>query len=173
MIAITGPSGVGKTDTSWSMLEHLAKQNISAVLMDADWYANIRPFDWSTEEDVLFVVDQIKAISTQHWDRKTEVLIIPHCYELALQFQSYATFCSENSADLHRLCLLSDIDILKQRISDRVRNKKQKSAELNNAESFLKLFEKQSSNASLGEVLNNSYFTQSETALEILKKTEL
>ena len=48
IILLTGPTGVGKTDTSWALLQQLSR----IVFLDCDWFASKVPFDWKKESDV-------------------------------------------------------------------------------------------------------------------------
>jgi chloramphenicol 3-O-phosphotransferase len=48
IILITGPTGAGKTDTSWALIERAAPM----VFLDCDWFAARMPFSWQRPADV-------------------------------------------------------------------------------------------------------------------------
>ena len=171
VIGITGPSGVGKTDTGWDILEKLNGNNISSALLDVDWLANIRPFDWSKTNDVLFVLDELQLITLQHVKRKTQVLILPYCYEVADNIEIYEKFCIQNGIVFNKFCLICDLDTIKARILNRYRNETQKQNEYKNAASFLALYNSQKEN--FGDVIDNSNLSISDTGKYILKRSNI
>lgn len=169
IIAITGPSGVGKTDTGWAILEHLSRQGIAATLMDADWYANSRPFDWNQAADLNSVFEQIEMIATHHFANGRDVLIIPHCHQIAFHFERLEKFGVENKIKINRICLLCAVETLKQRINLRDRPAEQKENEFGNAHTHLSLFQEQALQQRLGIIVDNSYLSEDETAEHIIK----
>ena len=42
IILLTGPTGVGKTDTSWAIVD----QTDRMVFLDCDWFASYTPLSW-------------------------------------------------------------------------------------------------------------------------------
>jgi hypothetical protein len=100
IIALTGPTGVGKTDTSWALVE----QAPPMVFLDCDWFAARIPFSWKLESDVESVYQALSVMLDFHTSRAAARFVIPLTLEMAASyarnghsFRAAQTFCASGS----------------------------------------------------------------------------
>ena len=100
IIALTGPTGVGKTDTSWALVE----QAPPMVFLDCDRFAARIPFSWKLESDVESVYQALSVMLDFHTSRAAARFVIPLTLEMAASyarnghsFRAAQTFCASGS----------------------------------------------------------------------------
>jgi dephospho-CoA kinase len=126
IICITGPTGVGKTDTSWALIERGAPM----VFLDCDWFASRVPFSWSSESDVESVFQAIAVMLRFHVTRGITRFIVPITVEMALSFKQHRHYFEKVGLPVRTFQLYCPEEQLRRRISARDRAPEQKSAEL-------------------------------------------
>ena len=126
IICITGPTGVGKTDASWALIE----LGSPMVLLDCDWFAARVPFSWQSASDVESVYQAISVMLSYHIGRGVTRFAVPLTLEMALSFERNQHHFAQFRRPLFLLQLRCDEEILRQRILQRDRLPSQKAAEL-------------------------------------------
>src|SRR6187401_1055916 len=83
IVLLTGPTGVGKTDASWALIELAAPM----VFLDCDWFASRIPFSWKSAADVESVYEALSLMVGYHVGRGTTRFVIPLTVEMSLAFK--------------------------------------------------------------------------------------
>ncbi len=126
IILLTGPTGVGKTDTSWEIIA-LSDQ---MVFLDCDWFASYVPFSWRRDSDVEKVYEALSLMIDFHMQRGARQFVLTLTIEMAFVFDRHRWRFERYGLPLFPFRLRCDGEVLLQRISERDRNDFQKQAEL-------------------------------------------
>jgi diadenosine tetraphosphate (Ap4A) HIT family hydrolase len=126
IIALTGPTGVGKTDTSWALVE----QAPPMVFLDCDWFAARIPFSWKLESDVESVYQALSVMLDFHTSRAAARFVIPLTLEMAASYARNGHYLERFGLPLFRFRLSCSADLLRERVLKRDRNPLQRSWEL-------------------------------------------
>ena len=127
-ILITGPTGSGKTDTAWALLE--ATQDM--IFLDCDWFAARRPFSWSEPNDLESVFGGIREQIAFHRKQERTNFVITLTVEMAEAYERHGHYFHDAMDSLHCFRLLCSPAILESRI--RNRDRIQKEEEVTNSE---------------------------------------
>lgn len=126
IILLTGPTGVGKTDTSWAIVgrsEHM-------VFLDCDWFASYAPFSWQRDADVEAVYEAISLLLGFHRRRGARRFVVPLTIEMAFSFDRHRHHFDRHGLPLCPFRLRCRDETLLRRIAGRDRIDAQKQAEL-------------------------------------------
>ncbi|MFT3791751.1 MAG: AAA family ATPase [Rudaea sp.] len=126
IVLLTGPTGVGKTDTSWALIELAAPM----VFLDCDWFASRIPFSWKSAVDVETVFQALSILLRYHIGRGSTRFVISLTVEMAQSFKQNRHYFDEFHLPMHHLQLRCTEDVLRHRILQRDRMKAQQDAEL-------------------------------------------
>jgi|GEM_PF-2199953 len=126
VIVLTGPTGVGKTDTAWALLPLFRE----LVFLDADWFASRIPFSWANESDVQAVYLQLGLNISFQADQGKTFFVITIPFEMAVCYHKYAFHLSQKNFPLHGFRLRCSLAVLEKRIIGRDRVAWQKQQEL-------------------------------------------
>lgn len=126
IICITGPTGVGKTDASWALIE-LGRP---MVFLDCDWFVSRVPFSWSFEDDVESAFQAIAVMLNFQINRRFSRFVVPVTVEMALSFKRHRHYFEEFGLPVLTLQLRCSEEQLRRRILERDRIAEQKSVEL-------------------------------------------
>jgi hypothetical protein len=126
IICITGPTGVGKTDTSWALLDLASPM----VFLDCDWFASRVPFSWSSESDVESVYQGISAMLSFYVVRGLRRFVVPLTVEMARAFKRHRHHLDQSGLPIFQFQLVCHDDELRMRISQRDREPGKRLAEL-------------------------------------------
>ena len=126
IVVLTGPTGVGKTDTSWALLEMAAPM----VFLDCDWFASRVPFSWKLESDVESVYQTLSLMVDYHTRRAADRFVITLTLEMAVSYAQHRKYLDRFGLRLFPFLLLCSADILRERVLKRDRTPVQRSWEL-------------------------------------------
>jgi hypothetical protein len=126
IICVAGPTGVGKTDSSWALIE----VGSPMVLLDCDWFAARVPFSWKSGSDVESVYQAISVLLGYHIQRGVTRFVIPLTVEMALTFKTNQRYFAQLGQAISLLQLRCEEEVLRQRILQRDRLPTQIAAEL-------------------------------------------
>ena len=129
IILLTGPSGVGKTDTSWAIVA----QSDHMVFLDCDWFASYPPFSWQRDADVEAVYQALSLLLGFHLRRGARHFVVPLTIEMAFSFARHRHHFDRHGLPLCPFRLHCNDKVLFQRINERDRPDFQKRAELEGA----------------------------------------
>lgn len=125
IIVLTGPSGVGKTDTGWAIVE----ASRSMVFLDCDGFAFRRPFSWDDEADVEAVYESMSLVIGFHRARAAQRFVLTLTLEMADRFGRLQRHLDRHGLPLRLFRLRGDDAVLIARIAQRDRIDSQKQAE--------------------------------------------
>ena len=137
ILLITGATGVGKTDTSWALVE-LAQP---MVFLDCDWFAARLPFSWQSESDVESVYQALSVMLEHHTRRAAARFVIPLTPEMATSYSRNGHYLERFQLPLFRFRLSCSAELLRERVLKRDRNPVQRSCELEAIPSQLRVCE--------------------------------
>ena len=141
IILLTGPTGVGKTDTSWAIVG----QSEHMVFLDCDWFASYTPFSWREDADVDTVYAAISLMLGFHLRRGAQRFVVPLTIEMAFSFARHRHHFDCHGLPLFLFRLRCSDTTLLQRIAERDRIDSQKRAELDGAIQAQRAFDQLSS----------------------------
>ena len=128
IIFLTGPTGSGKTDTSWELLKHFDQM----VFLDCDWFASMQPFSWEKESDVAMVYQALADMVKFHEKKSNTNVVITLTLEMARLFEKYKSYFEEFDMPLFVFRLHVSDQEGQRRIFARDRIDSQKQEELKN-----------------------------------------
>ncbi len=120
IVFITGETGTGKTDTSWSLIE---TQN--SVFLDCDWFASRSPFSWACAEDVASVYRAIFSQVEFHLGEGRSSFVITLTPEMAAIFPSIVSGFKKFGLPMCAFRLTPQPFAVQRRIADRGRDQKE------------------------------------------------
>jgi broad-specificity NMP kinase len=126
IIVLTGPTGVGKTDTSWALLETAPP----LVFLDCDWFAARVPFSWKREGDVESVYQALSVMIDYHTRNSATRFVVPLTLEMAVSYAQHRKYLDRFGLPLFAFLLSCSTEVLRERVLKRDRNPVQRSWEL-------------------------------------------
>lgn len=165
IIILTGPTGSGKTDTSWALLGNVR----DIVFLDCDWFASLQPFSWKKESDVEMVYQAISIMIDFHIKKSHKNFVITLTSEMAIAHEKIRTYFATKNMDLYCFRLRCDQQELQRRISHRDRLEVQKQHELKNSLVQQELFDSEFPSNDIFYQIDGNHKTEQQIALEILK----
>lgn len=163
IILLTGPTGSGKTDTSWELL----KQFDSLVFLDCDWFANFKPFSWNKQSDVELVYAAIATIIMFHTQNQKNNFVVTLTLEMAQRYNHFRTYFEEFGLPIRAFRLTCTLEEAKRRVGLRDRIEAQKLQELENTRIQLQMFERLFLADSFFVKIDNTILSEEETAHKI------
>src|SRR5581483_4038920 len=97
IILLTGPTGAGKTDTSWELI----KQFDSLVFLDCDWFASMKPFSWNKQSDVELVYAAIANTIMFHTQNQKNNFVITLTIQMAQKYHFFKSYFDEFELPIH------------------------------------------------------------------------
>ncbi len=164
IILLTGPTGAGKTDTSWALLQEIGK----IVFLDCDWFASRVPFAWENETDVESVYQSLSLIIEYHKQRGEMNFVIPLTYEMAILFEKFENYFSKHNLPIKAFRLRCGEQELERRIRVRDRILWQKQQELNSMLKMQEDFDNAFTDEKLFRLIDTTSKSETEVALEIV-----
>ena len=122
IIILTGPTGSGKTDTSWELLKIFNNM----VFLDCDWFAAMQPFSWDKKSDVAMVYQAIAQMIEFYLKTGKTRFVVTMTSQMAVHFSEFAAVLNPNKIPVRAFRLRCNDQQLLARIDLRNRaNKKQ------------------------------------------------
>lgn len=165
IILLTGPTGAGKTDTSWELLKLFDEM----VFLDCDWLAALVPFSWDKPADVHMIYKALATMIMFHKEQGRTNFVITLTSQLAQAYSALKHYFVETHLPLYAFRLTCHQEELQRRILQRDRLQEQKEAELKNALLQQAFFERQFSDERLFTIIDTTRLTEQEVALQIKK----
>ena len=166
IILLTGPTGSGKTDTSWALLDSVKEM----VFLDCDWFASLKPFSWKKESDVEMVYQALSTVIDFHIKKGNQNFVITLTSEMALVYQKYDHYFTSKNIKIYPFRLHCDNQELKTRILRRDRLEVQKQQELKNSIAQQELFDTNFPDNIIFYLIDGTGKTEQQVAHHILKK---
>ena len=126
IITLTGPTGVGKTDTSWALLELASPM----VFLDCDWFAARNPFSWKAERDVESVYQALSAMLSYHIGHGATRFVIPLTLEMSQSYAHNRSYLERFGLPIFHFRLACGVGHLRERVLKRDRIPEQQLREL-------------------------------------------
>lgn len=164
IILLTGPTGVGKTDTSWSLLTKLNQ----IIFLDCDWFASRIPFSWENETDVESIFQAICLMIDYHKQRQENNFVITLTIQMAKFYKKYEYYFSKWQLPIHAFRLRCSNQELAKRIYRRSRIDWQKQEELNSISIVQQVFDNLFGDSSIFKLIETTDLTEDEAAAKIL-----
>lgn len=164
IILLTGPTGVGKTDTSWALLQ----QSSRIVFLDCDWFASRVPFNWKNESDLETIFQALSLLIDFHLKQGNDNFVIPFTLEMAIHWNKYKHHLSNHNLAIFPFRLRCKEHELERRIRERDRNHWQKQEELNGMLKAQTIFDTQFPDNKIFKLIDTTELSEREVALEIL-----
>jgi hypothetical protein len=169
IILLTGPTGSGKTDTSWALLQQF--KNI--VFLDCDWFASRVPFQWENEADVESVYQSLSLMINFHIDRGEKNFVIPLTYEMAVLYEKYKSYFSKFNLPINTFRLRCTEQELERRIRGRDRIMWQKQQELGGMLKVQGDFDKVFGDEKVFKLIDTTMLSEREVAMRIMSLVEM
>ena len=126
IIVLTGPTGSGKTDTSWALLELAPPM----VFLDCDWFAARAPFSWKSRNDVESVFQAVSVMLDYHTNCAASRFVVPLTLEMAESYSGNRQYLERFRLPLFHFRLACSAKVLRERVVKGDRNPVQRSWEL-------------------------------------------
>lgn len=127
IILLTGPTGTGKTDTSWALLQQYKQM----IFLDCDWFASRVPFNWENNSDVESVFEALSQMIDFYCKKNMNIFVIPLTLQMAQRLDNFHHCFSKFNLPIHAFRLRCEEHELERRIRERDRVPWQKQEELN------------------------------------------
>jgi hypothetical protein len=124
IIFLTGPTGSGKTDTSWALVSALD----DIVFLDCDWFASRSPFSWKDSTAVVSVYRAMRSQIHFHLGEGRKQFVVTLTLEMAALFQTHYSSFADFDRPMHAFRFSSRPDVVKRRIISRDRIQKDEEA---------------------------------------------
>jgi len=165
IIILTGPTGVGKTDTSWALIEQFQQ----LVFLDADWFASRVPFSWSDKNDVASVYEAIFLMIDYHLRHSCKNFVIPIPIQMAEQFEGYKEKFLDMKLPICAVRLRCSEQELERRITERNRVSFQKQEELSAMREHQKTFDALFPDDTVFSLLDTTLLSEKDVAKKIVE----
>ena len=163
MLVLTGPTGSGKTDTSWALL---ALMN-GAVFLDCDWFASRSGFDWNDAAEVDSVYRAMVSQLAFHVADRRHRFVLTLTLEMARIFEVRRADVARFSPVAAAIRLTCAPDLLTERIRSRGRD--QHLREIADARLQAAVFDTLFPSASVFTPINTSHRSPDMVAAMIMK----
>lgn len=166
IILLTGPTGSGKTGTSWALLEIMQE----LVFLDCDWFASLKPLSWEKESDVEVVYQALSTMIDFHIQKGNKNFVITLTMEMALVYQKYDHYFISKNMKTYPFRLHCNGQELSRRILQRDRIEVQKQQELKNSVVQQELFDKNFPGSTIFYLIEGTGKTEQQVAHQILSE---
>lgn len=135
IIFLSGPSGIGKTDTSFSLMSSIN----NSVYLDSDWFCAKNPFDVFTADSIKQVYDSIYSNINYQKKLGYKNFIIAIYLEAFIKFYEYQYQFAALDEKVYTFILSSTTEIHIKRIKSRDRLSWMKENEIKKSNEQLKI----------------------------------
>lgn len=165
IVFITGPSGIGKTDTSWALLNLIQPM----VFLDCDWFASRVPFNWDDKKDLDSVYEALELMVGFHINRGEYNIVIPLTIQMARTFKKNLPRFSQFNIPIYAYRLFCSEDEHERRIQSRDRISWQKLEELKGMPHARKAFCELFPDNSQFKLIDSTFLSESGVAQRIIE----
>lgn len=163
IILLTGPTGSGKTDTSWALLQQFEQM----IFLDCDWFASRVPFSWEEEQDVESVYRALSSMLDFYIKNENRNFVIPLTYQMAILYQKFNHYFKKENLKIASFRLRCSEHELERRIRERDRNLWQKQQELNDMLEAQNAFDDKFPNNNIFKLIETTELSEHEVAIKI------
>lgn len=163
IILLTGPTGTGKTDTSWALLQ----QYTQMIFLDCDWFASRVPFNWENISDVESVFETLSLMIGFYHEKNLKNFVITLTLQMATQLDNFYHFFSKFNLPIYPFRLRCNEHELERRIRERDRISWQKQDELNSMLQAQSIFDTQFPDDKDFKLIDTTTLSEREVAIKI------
>ncbi len=169
IILLTGPTGVGKTDVSWALVE----KSKDLTFLDCDWFASRLPFNWNNARDLESVFQALSIMIDYNISIGNLNFVIPLTIQMARNYSLHSSYFTKHKLSIHKYRLRCDISVLEYRIQSRHRIEAQKKLELKNMVEAQAEFDRLFSDDEIFQLIDTTYKQESEVAKSIMLLSDM
>jgi broad-specificity NMP kinase len=115
IVVVNGPLGSGKTSTAWALLERFGR----AVMLDGDYVAALRPFDYYNQADLDYAYATFDVLAQHHYAHGIRNIVINWVFESPAQLTRLRAAVGTTGLPLHVVRLRCAPEVLAARIRGR------------------------------------------------------
>jgi hypothetical protein len=163
IIIINGPSGVGKTATSWELLY----QTPSTVMLDMDFVGwAFHSFDCSNRQHLDYSYSTLVVLITNHIQNGFQNFIVSGVFESPEELNQIHNTLSAFNLPIKDFCIWCDAMELSYRV--KMRSRSNLTEELNHSQKLFESMESPLMRGDMGIAINNTQLSAKETGDIIL-----
>ena len=163
IIIINGSMGVGKSETSWQLIELFEK----AIMLDGDHIGAVHPFEIYNEQRIEYLHKTLLHLIKFHQEHGYKHFVINYVFEDSTQLSTLKDSLYTLENDIKSYWLTCEETEHTKRIVGRNNNLE---AEMKRYLELNKILRKSSLSGGIGEEINTSNLTAKEVAGEIYHK---
>jgi predicted kinase len=166
IIIINGPLGIGKTETSWELLNMFDK----AAMLDGDHLGAVQPFEIYDDKRIAYLYDTLRLVAGHHYTHGYQNLVINYVFETPESLAELRGLLADLDDEIYTFRLTCSEEEIARRIRQRSNNAENLEWEL---QRFRQLTEIQNANAQrgdLGFVIDTTRLSAREAARTIWAK---
>jgi broad-specificity NMP kinase len=153
IIIVNGPLGVGKTETSW----HLVEKFNPGVLLDGDYVSAIHPFDYANETQIDYAYETFGVLVAHHRSHGIENAVLNWVFETPDQLTRLMHHLEGLNAPILPYRLVCSVDEIERRI--RKRGLPQVEREIRRARELVPILDGSAATGDLGHVVDTTTLT--------------
>ena len=150
IIIINGPLGIGKTETSW----HLIEKFNPGVLLDGDYIAAIHPFDYADETQLDYAYETFRVLVSHHVSHDIENFVLNWVFETPDQLTRLKQHLQSINTPILAYRLVCSSDEIERRI--RKRGLPQSETEIRRARELIYVLDRSAATGDLGHVVDTT-----------------
>lgn len=150
IVIVTGPLGIGKSTTAWKLLERFER----AAMLDIDYLAAIKPFDYYNQADLDYVYDTAGVLAAHHVANGIDNLVLNWVLEAPEQLERLRKALESCKLPILTFRLSCTPEELERRV--RQRNGEDLDFELQRSQELLGILARAAQSGDLGEEIDAS-----------------
>lgn len=150
IIIVNGPLGIGKTETSWHLLEKFNP----GVLLDGDYIAAVHPFDYANETQLDYAYKTVGVLVAHHMSHDIAHFVLNWVFETPGQLTRLKRHLQALNRPILTYRLVCSIDEIERRI--RKRGLPQAEAAVRRARELVRIIEQAATTGDLGYVVDTT-----------------
>jgi broad-specificity NMP kinase len=161
IIILNGPLGIGKSTAAWELVARFAR----AVMLDMDYIAAIRPFDYYHQPDLDYAYQTLAVLLTHHRAHGYTDFVVNWVFESSAQLERLKHHLEPLALPIQVFRLTGAPDVVEQRI--RHRNLPDVEWEVQRARDLIAILERATTEGEMGTVIDTTTLTP-EMVVEVL-----
>ncbi len=163
IIILNGPLGIGKTQTSWALVQHFPR----AVMLDADYVAEFHPFDYYNDEHLAYAHATLRVLTAHHVSHGFQHFVINWIFETPFQLNRLKQLLADLELPIYAFRLICAPEEIERRV--RRRNLPDLDYELRRSRELVGILDDAARTGDLGTPLDTTSLTAEQTAKAILQ----